>query len=193
MTMGWLPDVVTDEVIASSWGNNIRDRTVTPFANVAARTAAITAPEVGMVTWLDDLKRLEVYNGTSWIPIPAPLFVVTFTIEPLTTGFVAAAGELTLMTPTYNYRMLCELSWGAWHGAGNQSTVRVADITGVQLSPNDTWVQSQAANTVYQGNRTFISAVRNAGVAASIRILGAANAAGGGIRDGYAKVSIIPA
>ena len=65
----WIPDVVPDQTIESAWGNTIRDRTVTPFANVAARTTAIPTPKAGMVTWLDDVKRLEVYNGTVWRPM----------------------------------------------------------------------------------------------------------------------------
>jgi hypothetical protein len=67
---GWIPDVVPDAVVASSWGNTIRDRTVTPFADAAARTAAILVPKLGMVTFLQNVKRLEVWDGSgSWKPV----------------------------------------------------------------------------------------------------------------------------
>src|SRR5262245_38149282 len=66
----WIPDVVPDELIESAWGNSIRDRTVTPFANAAARDAAITTPKTGMVCWLTDHAALFVYDGTAWRTLP---------------------------------------------------------------------------------------------------------------------------
>jgi hypothetical protein len=38
------------------------------FADAAARSAAITAPTEGMVSYLNDSDRLEVYGGVSWGP-----------------------------------------------------------------------------------------------------------------------------
>ena len=66
----WLPNVVPDEPIESAWGNTIRDRTVTPFANVAARTAAIAAPTEGMISYLADTGAFEQYYGATvgWRP-----------------------------------------------------------------------------------------------------------------------------
>lgn len=64
---GWLPNVVPDQTIESAWGNDIRNRTVTPFADAAARSAAITAPIPGMATYLLNTKQLEWWNGTKWM------------------------------------------------------------------------------------------------------------------------------
>ncbi|MFD8315901.1 hypothetical protein [Kitasatospora purpeofusca] len=41
-------------------------RGVMRFANAAARSAAITAPEAGMTSWLVAEGRLEIYSGTAW-------------------------------------------------------------------------------------------------------------------------------
>src|SRR5262245_7453468 len=81
---GWIANVVPDQTIESAWGNSIRDRTVTPFTNAAARTSAITAPKVGMLTWLADLRRLEIYDGTNWGPLPGTVL-----------GSVVATGDAT--------------------------------------------------------------------------------------------------
>ena len=59
MPSGWLPDVVPDEPIESVWGNTIRDRTVTPFANAAERDASIVAPTDGMLVYLEDVDQLQ--------------------------------------------------------------------------------------------------------------------------------------
>lgn len=69
--------VVTGTTITASWGNaNVRDQVVTPFANAGARSSAITVPVEGMVSFLNDVNSLEVYNGTVWVPTgPAAAFV----------------------------------------------------------------------------------------------------------------------
>ena len=64
--MAWIPDVNPNELIESAWGNDIRDRTVTPFTNAAERVAAIPTPDAGMVTYLTASDTLEYWNGTSW-------------------------------------------------------------------------------------------------------------------------------
>jgi hypothetical protein len=66
---GWIPDVVPDQTIESAWGNKIRDRTVTPFANAAARTAAIVTPVTGMLTFLDDTNVTDIWDGAAWRPV----------------------------------------------------------------------------------------------------------------------------
>lgn len=106
---GWIPDVVPDAVVASSWGNTIRDRTVTPFDNVAARTAAITAPKQGMVTWLADVERLEVWDGEAWRPIGphtdgarrVPFAAVNAISNPATYQPLAAGADRTALTLTF--------------------------------------------------------------------------------------------
>lgn len=60
-------------------------QTVMPFASATARSAAIAAPLAGMTTWLSDVGRLEVYNGSAWTP-PAPAVTTT------TSGATAGSG-----------------------------------------------------------------------------------------------------
>jgi hypothetical protein len=49
---------------------------VAVFANTAARSAKITAPTAGMLTWLSSPGRIEQYNGTAWVPlVPAKITV----------------------------------------------------------------------------------------------------------------------
>jgi hypothetical protein len=51
---------------ASEINDNLMRQSVMVFSNAAARTAAITSPLEGMLTWLEDVNRYEFYNGTSW-------------------------------------------------------------------------------------------------------------------------------
>lgn len=51
------------------WGNPLWDQSVQTFTSAADRTAQFAAPKQGAVTWLEDVKRLEVFNGTAWVPV----------------------------------------------------------------------------------------------------------------------------
>jgi hypothetical protein len=54
---------------ASEINDNLMNQSVMVFSNAAARSAALTSPLEGMLTWLEDVNRYEAYNGTSWIRI----------------------------------------------------------------------------------------------------------------------------
>lgn len=63
--------VVAGTTITAAYANaNIRDQTLVPFANAAARDSAITVPVVGMVCWLTDTNTLWYYRGTAWRQVP---------------------------------------------------------------------------------------------------------------------------
>jgi len=55
-------------VLTASQMNIISDSTVMTFAGTAARGSAISVPTEGMVTWLQDTNRLELYDGANWLP-----------------------------------------------------------------------------------------------------------------------------
>ena len=52
---------------ASEINDNLMRQSVMVFSNAAARTAAITSPVEGMVTYLEDTNQLFIYSGSSWI------------------------------------------------------------------------------------------------------------------------------
>jgi hypothetical protein len=51
---------------ASDVNTFLMDQTVQSFADSTARASAITTPVEGMVTYLNDIDSLSVYNGTDW-------------------------------------------------------------------------------------------------------------------------------
>jgi hypothetical protein len=63
------PYVTAGNVIEETWGDQIADSVVNPFASTAARSAAIAAPTNGMTTTItaaSALNGFEVYNGVRW-------------------------------------------------------------------------------------------------------------------------------
>lgn len=51
---------------ASDVQNYLMDQSVMVFAGTASRGSAITSPSEGMVVYLSDTDKVQVYNGTSW-------------------------------------------------------------------------------------------------------------------------------
>jgi hypothetical protein len=70
---------------AQALADGIIPHTVMWFASASERGATLDAPEEGMATWLKDVNRLDVWNGSAWIT-PEPSLVSG------TTGLSAAAG-----------------------------------------------------------------------------------------------------
>ncbi len=57
---------------ASEINDNLMRQSVIVFSNAAARSAAITVPLEGMLTWLEDVNRYENYNGSAWVQLVTP-------------------------------------------------------------------------------------------------------------------------
>lgn len=79
--------LVAGTTITAAWANaSVRDQTVPPFANAAARSSAITAPVEGMVSHLNDTNCLGFYSGAAWStfgPVSGPLTTWTPTVTQL--------------------------------------------------------------------------------------------------------------
>lgn len=75
--------------LAQNIANGIASRSVLRFPSASARGATLTgasAPVDGTTTWLQDVNRLEVYNGASWVT-PEPSLVSTTSGVSTGSGF----------------------------------------------------------------------------------------------------------
>lgn len=57
----------TGDVLTASDTNGYLMQGVWVFANAAARTAAVTSPQEGNVSYLKDTDSLEIYSGAAWV------------------------------------------------------------------------------------------------------------------------------
>jgi hypothetical protein len=78
-----------DVLIAGDVNGYLMDQTVMNFATVAARSSAIPVPSEGMVSYRQDAKNIEFYNGTSWVA------------NKSASGSYTANGTLTTAYATY--------------------------------------------------------------------------------------------
>jgi hypothetical protein len=86
---------------ASEINENLMRQSVMVFSNAAARTAAITAPVEGMLSWLEDVNRYESFNGSSWVSPFGSTLVATSTFTSTTS--VALDNIFTSEFRVYDY------------------------------------------------------------------------------------------
>ena len=105
---GWKTWTALEEVTAANMNSYVRDQTVQVFTNSSARSAAITAPTRGLVSFLTDSGALEVYYGATtgwarpwnqpWGSMVAPASITTSQTFSSTT-----AVDMTSSSLTFNY------------------------------------------------------------------------------------------
>lgn len=131
--------VVGEEVLAADFNTMVQRQVVATFSNAAARTAALPAPAIGMLTFLSDSMVYQTWNGTAWTALLGVLAYVE-NIGPQT-GISTAITDLTgLITPA--------IPMSAGH------RIQVSAEVGFTKSPPDSasWVELHLADG---GNADF--------------------------------------
>jgi len=64
-----IPDVVSGTPVASSWGNDIRDRVLQRYADSSELASQSPFPAPGELAYLDDTGEALLWNGAEWLPI----------------------------------------------------------------------------------------------------------------------------
>jgi hypothetical protein len=60
---------IADAIIELDSEKGKIEQTVRVYDSAAARTSALPSPTEGMMTYLKDVKAVNVYNGTTWVAI----------------------------------------------------------------------------------------------------------------------------
>lgn len=110
-----LSDAANGPVAFQNLAQAIEKRVVMVFADAAARTAAVTAPTAGMLSFLTSTGAFEWYTGTAWVALRA-LTNSTFTQT------VAGSGNFVKPTGPAARLHIVEL-WGAGAAGGGAQGV----------------------------------------------------------------------
>lgn len=105
---------VTGEVLTASDTNGYLMQGVNVFANAAARTAAITSPQEGQMSYLKDTDSTEYYTGSAWTSITSGAGSMTL----ISTTTLSGASTTLSSIPT-TYKSLYLTLYGMTNATGN--------------------------------------------------------------------------
>jgi hypothetical protein len=134
---------------ASEINDNLMRQSVMVFSNAAARTAAITAPLEGMLTWLEDVNRYESYNGTAWV---SP-FGSTLVGSSSFTSVTSVALDNVFTSAYDNYDIYISVSATSASGIG--LNLRAAGVNLATATYDQTFIRCE--NTTITGNNSSSS------------------------------------
>jgi hypothetical protein len=124
---------------ASEINENLMRQSVMVFSNAAARTAAITSPVEGMLTWLEDVNRYENYNGTAWVSPFGLTLLNTTTFTSATTVNV----DNVFTSAFVNYKIIVTATAAAGHDSA--FTLRAGGVNST-VSYNDAYLQANGGS-----------------------------------------------
>ncbi|SDL27550.1 hypothetical protein [Streptomyces indicus] len=98
-----LTDAPNAERLAQDLADGFASRGVLRFASASARAATMTgpaAPVEGMLSWLQDLNRLDLYDGSTWVSVSVG--ASSWTTIALASGYTHNGND----NGTFQYRLL---------------------------------------------------------------------------------------
>jgi len=103
----------TGEVLTAADTNGYLMQGVNVFANAAARTAAITSPQEGQMSYLKDTNSTEYYTGSAWVAVGGSSGALAL-VKRATFSSVANTGTTFdgVFTSTYKSYMIVVESFG---------------------------------------------------------------------------------
>jgi hypothetical protein len=115
----------TGDVLTAADTNGYLMQGVWVFANAAARTAAVTSPQEGNMSFLKDTNSTEYYDGAAWVAVGAAGGGMTLIS---TTAITATASvDLTSIPGTYNELLI--VVDGAFENSGSAQTLTFNNAT----------------------------------------------------------------
>jgi hypothetical protein len=144
---------------ASDVNTYLMDQSVMTFAGTAARGSAITTPVEGMVTYLNDINSLSVYNGTAFTT-DRTIQVFAGTAARGSAIGTAVEGMYTHINDTDSLEFYDGSAWVAAGGGGGFSlisTTSFSTASAVSL-PDNTFTST------YDNYKILIQLTGNAGV-----------------------------
>jgi len=67
--LGFIEFATGDVLTAAAANGYLASQVVMVFADAAARTAAVTSPQEGMISYLKDTNATQYYSGTAWVGV----------------------------------------------------------------------------------------------------------------------------
>jgi hypothetical protein len=124
----------TGEVLTAADTNGYLMQGVLVFADAAARTAAITSPQEGQMSYLKDTNSVESYSGSAWVavggnsPLTTKGDLYTYSTTNARLGVGADYSFLTALA-SETTGQLWSSSWTSWTPTTSGATIGNGTIT----------------------------------------------------------------
>lgn len=122
--LGFIEFSTGDVLSAAAANGYLASQTVMVFADAAARTAAITTPYEGMISYLKDTNSTEYYSGSAWVAIGG----ASGSMTSIASGSLST-GTLTLNSISSSYKDLVLVIRDVYTSAATSLRVRLNNDT----------------------------------------------------------------
>jgi hypothetical protein len=129
---------------ASEINDNLMNQSVMVFSNATARSAALTAPVEGMLTWLEDLNKYQNYDGSAWVDLGGGGAILQV---------VSTTKRDTFSTSSTSYTDVTGLSASITPSSATSKVLVMADVKG-----NGTPAQGQIYVRISRGGTAILIA-----------------------------------
>ena len=158
----------TGDVLSAADTNGYLMQGIWVFADAAARTAAVTSPQEGNMSFLKDTNSTEYYSGSAWVAVGGASASGLTLVKSQTIGSAVSSVTVTdAFSATYdNY--LITVSGGVASTSGNcvmtlGSTTANYYMTGVFFSPTASTVNGFNINNGSGWTSTYFGTNNNSG------------------------------
>ena len=158
---------------ASEINENLMRQSVAVFSNAAARTAAITSPVEGQLTYLEDVDRYESYVSSSWVQLITPGAWTNYTpiLSNITLGNGTLTSKYTKIGRTVNFSII--FVWGSTSSATGLFTFSLPLARATNSSPlvnvtfEDTGTSVSPGFFLTSGDNLLLLSIVTSGVTAA--------------------------
>jgi hypothetical protein len=122
-----IPNVVSNEVVFSVWGNQIRDRTIQRYPSVSGRATEHPTPSDGDLSFIESSGQVDVYYSGAWRALTGDTHTSgTSRVGAIGTA-VSSIADLTFNKPAY-WNAYTMTAWATVHAARTSGATPAIDV-----------------------------------------------------------------
>jgi hypothetical protein len=178
-------DFVTGEVLTATDVDGYLMQGVWVFADAAARTAAVTSPQEGNMSYLKDTNSTEYYSGSAWVAVGAAGGGMTLISETVASGLSSLS-----FSSLGSYKQLLLMWTGIYHSTSSTAfNIRLNNDSASNYTIKQVFSNNTSVSTL-NASYTSLNGDNNAGFGYDVTSANIQNQSGGWILiDNYTSTT----